>query len=423
MPMRQTKHSLKLFNTMTRKLEPFTPSGNKRVKMYTCGPSIYMLPHIGNHRTFIFEDLLQRYLEYSGYNVTRLITVTDIEDKAMAEADVERISWKKLTESNTEKFLQDLKLLKIVFPTYVAKSSTSIDQAGTIIRALLTKGYAYWHKHERRRNVYYDPLKFGHFGKLARLDMNKWPTRKRRFHMDTYPGTPWNRGDFILWHGYRPGDKVLWNTKIGEGRPSWNVQDAAMITKHLGPRVDIACGAVDNLVRHHDYTIAVAESFTGKRLARYWLHAKHLLVNGKKMSKSKGNIIYPEDLIRKGYTTSHVRFALMSKHYRESLNFTIERLEKISRKLDAFRGTVNSIRNAKTATTPSKEAGILAREIITKFEMYMNHDLDVNTAFEAIFRIVSRLGRLAQHGRLSPKDSSLAIAYLRRIDEVLQVIF
>ena len=391
--------------------------------MYSCGPSIYMLPHIGNYRTFIFEDLLQRYLEYSGYRVTRLITVTDIEDKALAEAEKEKTSWKKLTERNTETFLQDIRLLKMAFPTYAAKSSTSIDQAVTIIKALLARGFAYWHKHEGRRNVYYAPPKFEHFGKLSKLDMSKWPRKKRRFHMDTYPGTPWNRGDFILWHGFRPGDKAYWNTAIGRGRPSWNVQDAAMITKHLGDTVDIACGGVDNLVRHHDYTIAVAESFTGKRLAHYWLHAKHLLVDGKKMSKSKGNIIYLQDLIEKGYSRDHIRFVLLRTHYRKRLNFTITELKTTGQKLDALRKMVFGIQSIETTTATSEEAEKLVGDIISKFETNMNDNLDVETAFDEILRILSRLDSLARNRKLSLKDSSLAIASLRRIDEVLQVIF
>jgi cysteinyl-tRNA synthetase len=421
--MRQTKHPLELFNTMSGKLERFTPSEKNRVKIYTCGPSVYMQPHIGNYKTFLFEDLLQRYLEYSGYNVTRLMTVTDVEDKAIAEAKNEKISLKELTERNTEKFLRDMRLLKMLFPLYTAKFSTSIDQAAAVTKKLLAKGYAYRHMHEGRDNVYYDPLKFRNFGRLSRLDMSRWPVKKRRFHFDTYPGTPWNRGDFILWHGYRPIDRVCWSTEIGKGRPSWNVQDAAMIIKHFAASVDIASGAVDNMVRHHDYTIAVAESFTGRRLARYWLHAKHSLVDGKKMSKSKGNITYLQDLFKKGYTASEVRLVLLSRHYRKTLNFTMTKLDEARQKLNRLRMNVNTLQSLKNTTATGKEEEGLVRDIVDSFETHMNHDLDIETALEAMFKIVSSLRTLAQNGSLSSRGSSLAITSLRRIDEVLQVVF
>jgi cysteinyl-tRNA synthetase len=268
--------------------------------MYTCGPSVYRQPHIGNYRTFLFEDVLQRYLEYSGYNVVRLTTLTDIEDKAIAEAVEAKVSVRELTQENIDTFFEEAKLLRMKTPSYVPRSSTTVDQAAKLIRVLLDKGYAYRHTHEGRQNVYFDPLKFKDFGKLSHLDMSKWPKRKRRFHRDTYPGTPWNRGDFVLWHGYKEGDTVSWDTDVGKGRPAWNVQDAAMVTKHLGFTIDIACGGVDNLVRHHDYTIAVAEGASGKEFAHWWLHGEHLFVEGQKMSKSRGNVHYIADLTKMG---------------------------------------------------------------------------------------------------------------------------
>ena len=201
--------------------------------MYTCGPSTYQRPHIGNYRTFLFEDVLQRYLEYLGYSVTRLITLTDVEDKAIAQAKKENVSLEELTRRNEDAFFKDLELLKMKIPDYTVRASTVVDQTAKLVKTLVEKGYAYWHTHNGARNAYFDPLKFEGFGKLAKLDMSKWPKKKRRFHKDTYPGTPWNRGDFILWHGCKKGDSACWETEIGRGRPAWNIQDAAMVTKHL----------------------------------------------------------------------------------------------------------------------------------------------------------------------------------------------
>jgi cysteinyl-tRNA synthetase len=290
-----------LYNSLTSKAEPFKPNEDMQVKMYTCGPSTYLRPHIGNYHTFLFEDILQRYLEYLGYRVTRLITLTDVEDKAIAQAEKERLSVEELTRRNEAIFFRDFELLKIKMPDYTVRASAVVNQAATLIKTLMEKGYAYRYTHAGAKNVYFDPLKFGGFGKLAHLDMSKWSKKKRRFHKDTYPGTPWNKGDFILWHGCVEGETVCWETAIGKGRPAWNIQDAAMVTKHLGFSVDVACGGIDNLVRHHDYTLAVAEGVSGKEFAKYWLHGAHLFVDGKKMSKSKGNVYYPEDLIAKGY--------------------------------------------------------------------------------------------------------------------------
>jgi cysteinyl-tRNA synthetase len=317
---------LRFYNTLTRKVEPFKPRKDMKVEMYTCGPSTYQRAHIGNYRTFLFEDVLQRYLEYLGYNVTRLITLTDVEDKAIREAKKENLSLGELTKRNEEEFFRDFELLKIKIPSYTVRASTVVDQAAALIKTLVEKGLAYWHRHEGTENAYFDPLKFEGFGKVAHLDMSKWPRRKRRFHKDTYPGTPWNRGDFVLWHGCKKGDSVCWETEIGTGRPAWNIQDAAMVTKHLGFTIDVACGGVDNLVRHHDYTLAVAEGVSGKEFAKYWLHGAHLFVDGKKMSKSRGNVYYPEDLLAKGFRNDHLRFFLIYGQYRKKLNFTWEKL-------------------------------------------------------------------------------------------------
>jgi cysteinyl-tRNA synthetase len=261
--------------------------------MYTCGPSTYQRAHIGNYRTFLFEDVLQRYLEYLGYEVTRLITLTDVEDKAIAQAKKENLSLEELTSQNEEEFFRDFELLKIKVPDYTVRASTVVEQAVNLTKTLVEKGLAYWYRHEGAENAYFNSLKFRGFRKLAHLDMNRWPRKKRRFHKDTYPGTPWNRGDFVLWHGCKRGDSVCWETEVGAGRPAWNIQDAAMVTKHLGFTIDVACGGVDNLVRHHDYTIAVAEGVSGSQFAKYWLHAAHLFIDGKKTSKSRGNVHYP----------------------------------------------------------------------------------------------------------------------------------
>ncbi|MFX1485826.1 MAG: class I tRNA ligase family protein [Promethearchaeota archaeon] len=413
---------LRLFNTLTHKKEPFISREGKKVKMYTCGPSVYRRPHIGNYRTFLYEDVLQRYLEYLGYNVIRLVTLTDVEDKAIYEAENKKTALENLTQRIAEVFFSEEKLLGIKPADFFPRSSTSVDQAVELIKILIDKGYAYWHKHENRLNVYLDPLKIKEFGKLSKIDMNNWPKSKRRFHKDNYPGTPWNKGDFILWHGHKKADKVYWDTDIGKGRPAWNVQDGAMVTKHLGFSVDIACGGIDNLVRHHDYNIAVIEGVSNKEFSHYWLHGEHLLVDGKKMSKSRGNVYYPGDLIQMGYSEKHIRFFLIYEHYRKRLNFTVKKFKRISQRLDNFRDTIGDLISGESGES-SQTARSLVAEIITSFEENMNNDLNVKNGFDDLQRIILGLNTLRKNGRLATEDAAAAVASLQKIDQVLRVIF
>jgi cysteinyl-tRNA synthetase len=413
---------LRLHNTLAQELELFKPREDMKVKMYTCGPSTYQRAHIGNYRTFLYEDVLQRYMEYLGYDVERLITLTDVEDKAITEARKENLTVKQLTRRNEIKCFRDFRLLKMKMPDHAVRASTAVDQAAMLIETLTEKGYAYHHKHKGVKNVYFDPLKFEGFGKLAHLDLSKWPKKKRRFHLDTYNGTPWNRGDFVLWHGCQKDDIVCWNSGVGRGRPAWNIQDASIVTKHLGFSIDVACGGIDNLVRHHDYTLAVAEAISGKSFARYWLHGGHLLVKGKKMSKSKGNVYYLEDLLARNYTRDHLRFFLIYGQYRKKMNFTWEKLAETSGKLDMLKSIVQDLEKTKPQSS-SEEAKTFANKISSGFEMFMNKDLNVKAAFDETLKVVARLQELKKQNRLSLEVAKATLTNLKKIDSVLQVIF
>jgi cysteinyl-tRNA synthetase len=389
-----------------------------QVKMYTCGPSTYQQAHIGNYRTFLFEDMLQRYMEYLGYKVTRLITLTDLEDKAIAEAKKENLTIEELTRKNEAIFFQDFKLLKIKTPDYAIRASSAVDQAAKLIVQLLEKGYAYWYMYKGAKNVYFDPLKFVGFGKLAHLDMSKWPKKKRRFHKDTYPGTPWNMGDFIIWDGCKQ-DAVCYVSPISSGRPAWNIQDAAIVTKHLGFTIDVVCGGIDNLVRHHDYTLAIAEAVNGKEFSRYWLHGAHLLLNGKKMSKSTGNVYYTNDILKKGFSGEQLRFFLTYAPYRKKLNFTFEKLAKTSQKLDSFKSMIKDLQEQKPGDSDTETEGVNG-SIVSVFEKGMNTDLDVKTAFDGVYETVSELHKKRES--LSVKDVKNVMSDLYRINSVLQFI-
>jgi cysteinyl-tRNA synthetase len=358
-------------------------------------------------------------MEYLGHKVTRLITLTDVEDKAISQAKKENLTVEELTTKNEAVFFRDFKLLKIKTPDYAIRASSAVDQASKLIAQLVDKGYAYWYPYKGARNAYFAPLKFMGFGKLAHLDMTKWPKKKRRFHKDTYPGTPWNVGDFIVWHGCGL-DNVCYDTPIGSGRPAWNIQDAAIVTKHLGFSIDVACGGIDNLVRHHDYTLAISEAVSGKQFSHYWLHGGHLFVNGKKMSKSTGNVYYPNDLLAKGFSGDQLRFFLIYGPYREKLNFTFERLSKTSRKIDSFKRMIAELQEEESGGS-SREVEKLAESVVPVFEGAMNNDLDVKTAFDNLYETINDLNE--KRPSLGVKNVKNLMSDLHRIDSVLQCLF
>jgi cysteinyl-tRNA synthetase len=288
-----------------------------------------------------------------------------------------------------------------------------------LIRMLLDKGHAYRY----RGSVFFDPLTFPDFGKLFGLDLSKWPKKRVRFWRDTYPGKRWNLGDFILWHAAKrdESDAFVWDTALGRGRPAWNIQDPAMISQHLGYELDICCGGVDNLYRHHDYNIAVMEAISGKELAPCWLHGEHLLVRGAKMSKSKGNIIYPEDMFRDGVGPQELRFYLLSVHYRRTMSLTDRRLDKARERWARLQNAIRSLRDRAgdaDADTGAESARRL-EEMRLSVERHLNDDLDVPGAVEALESDLRELARESESGRISPGDCAQALRELERIDGVL----
>ncbi len=404
---------LSLFNTLGKKMEAFEPVNAAVVTLFTCGPSIYQRAHIGNFRTFLFEDILVRYLEYLGWRVERGMNITDIEDKAIKQALKSGVSVDTLTKANMDGFIREMRLLRIKPPDYLPLASEHVEAAAAMIGRLLELKIAYWHG----GNIYFDPLKFPGFGKLYGLDMSRWPARKRRFHRDTYPGTQWNLGDFILWHGYREGDSVFWDTPIGRGRPSWNIQDPSMVGSRFQETLSIYCGGIDNLYRHHDYSLAVLESLRPYPMARFWLHGQHLLVGGRKMSKSRGTVFYTDDLLAQGYTAAEIRFFLIYGHYRKKLSFSDRAIKSAAEKLRRIHRQVREIQKRAEVSAPLEDDR--ARGIREAFQGHMNRDLEVHSAVDALFRELEAV----RPDDLTPAAAASIIAVLRGIDRVLNVIF
>jgi cysteinyl-tRNA synthetase len=404
---------LRLFNTFGRKLEPFRTAANKRAAIFTCGPSVYQRAHIGNFRTFLFEDILVRYLEYSGYEVERGMAVTDIEDNAIKEAEKRKTSVKELTDRNIAQFVSEMKLLNMKVPHYMPRASDCVNESVSIIKKLIEKKIAYSYN----ENIYFDPLKVRSFGKLFGLDMSKWPKKKRRFHKDTYPGIQWNYGDFILWHGCEISEKACWNTELGEGRPSWNVQDPSMVLRHFSGTLSAFCGGIDNLYRHHDYSLAILEAIKPYSMSRFWMHGAHLFVDGQKMSKSKGNILYTDMLMKKGYSAQEIRFFLMYSHYRKKLNYSDKAIEVAAQRLRDFRECVKRIGKKAGSVAPADSQ--ISDSLETAFVFYMDNDMNVKPAFDALLETLKKI----DISSLTAAQAAGMIRSLKKIDQVLLVIF
>jgi cysteinyl-tRNA synthetase len=417
----RNRPALRLENTLTGKRETFKPRRSGRVKIFTCGPSIYRTPHIGNYRTFLYEDILHRYVEYCGYELERVINFTDVEDKAIEECRKKGITMRELTEPIAQKFFEDAHTLRIHLPEFIPRASTSVAQAVKLIRKLMKKGYAYRYDGD----VFFDPTRFKGFGKLYGLDMSKWPEKRRRFRKDTYPGQRWNRGDFILWHAARDGEHpdFTWDTELGRGRPAWNIQDAAMITKHLGHTIDISCGGVDNLYRHHDYNIAIIEAVSGRKFANYWLHGEHVLVGGRKMSKSRGNTLFTDSLKNRGFTGEQIRFFLIDKHYRSKLDITPAALDSAAERLNALRKLCRKLTRGRFPETSSAETRENIEKIKKDFEQHMGNDLDVESTLESLERNLAQLQKLRHDKRFNRSDADSLKDKLDDVDAVLQVLF
>jgi len=293
------------------------------------------------------------------------------------------------------------------------RASECMGESAQIIKRLLDKETAYRYG----GNIYFDPLRFYGFGKLFGLDMSRWPKEKRRFHKDTYPGIQWNYGDFILWHGCEISKKACWDTDIGRGRPSWNIQDPSMVMKYFDGTLSVFCGGIDNLYRHHDYSLAILESIRPFPMARFWMHGAHLFVNGQKMSKSKGNILYTDMLIEKGYRPQEIRFFLLFSHYRERLNYSDRAMKAAAERLRSLRGRISQIKKRADGSRPYHSD--FSGKLKETFAGNMDDDLHVKEAVEGMQLVLSSM----DSRRLSPSQAAGVIRTLKEIDTVLQVLF
>ena len=349
------------------------------------------------------------------------MNLTDIEDKAINEAKKKNTDVKSLTDDVLAIFREGIDGFGFIMPDHLIPATDSIQQSVKIIKNLVKKGIAY----EHRGDFFFDPMKVENFGKLFRLDLSRWPAGRRRFRKDTYNGNRWNLGDFILWHNHKNDpDHPFWKTELGKGRPSWNIQDPSVVTMSLGEQVDINCGGIDNIYRHHDYNIAVMEAYTGKEYSRYYMHGEHLIVNGRTMSKTRGNIIYPEQLIAEGYSWKEIRFFLTYTHYRKKLNFTEKAMTKTARLLRDFKSELRTVESSSSKTAAENTAlSELIESIPVLFNIKLDSDLSLGAGFDAVHGIIKRISAESRKTPLTPDQNKKLINNLEKIDNVLNVIY
>ncbi len=315
---------LNFYNTLTKEKEEFIPKEEGKVSFYSCGPTVYNYPHIGNYRSYIFADILKRTLTYVGYEVKHIMNITDIDDKTIRDSQKAGKSLKEFTEFYTLEFTKDLVKLNIIPPTTFTKATNYIDKMVEIIEKLIEKGYAY---KSTDGSIYFDIKKFPNYGKLSNLVLEEQKENASgRIKTDEYDKE--NAQDFALWKAYDESDgEVFWETSLGKGRPGWHIECSAMSIANLGNSLDIHTGGVDNIFPHHENEIAQSECYTGEKFVNYWMHNEWVLVDNKKMSKSEGNFYVLSDLIARDIDPIAYRFWLLMANYRTRVNFVWEALE------------------------------------------------------------------------------------------------
>ncbi len=361
---------LKLYNTLTGKKEVFTPS-KKEVLMYSCGPTVHDYAHIGNFRTFVFVDVLRRWLEYRGYDVKLVMNITDIDEKTIERARRKRMELKEVTKKYADAFFDDLRVLNIKSARFYPRASEHIRDMAGIASQLLKNGRAF---KADDGTVYFDITKAAGYGTLSRKEVNKHVRARTKREDYDVPK------HFALWKSKDDMDGgFFFETELGRGRPSWHLECCTMAMKYLGPQLDIHTGGLDLIFPHHENSAAVSEAITGRTFVKYWIHVSLLKVNGKKMSKTLRNYFTLRDILKKGYSPMAIRLILLS-NYREELNFTFEKLDESEKKMQKLNNFLKSC---------SKERGIKAgREIEEEFENAMDDDLDIKKALNIIFKVI-----------------------------------
>jgi cysteinyl-tRNA synthetase len=414
------KYTLHLFDTLLRKEEPILPSDGKTIRFYTCGPTIYDVAHIGNFRTFLFEDLLRRTLQLFGFSVSQVMNITDVDDKTIRGAMQKGISLSAYTEPYKHAFFQDLNTLRIEPAEHYPEATAYIPEMINMIKTLEAKGAAYRHADN---SIYFRIAMAKEYGKLSHLDLEALQHGASGRTL----GDEYNKegiSDFVLWKAYdeKRDGTVFWDSPWGKGRPGWHLECSVMAQKLLGDTIDLHAGGVDLIFPHHENEIAQSETCTGKPFSLHWAHAEHLLVDHKKMSKSLGNFYTLRDLLEKGYSPIAIRFFLQTNHYRTQLNFTTQALDAAVISIKRIRDFAERLHVTDTQTPPKEPFTTVVDMFEDRFCTALSHDLNISEALAALFEFIRLVNGLLDASAMNDGDRAYACAFLHRVDSILAVI-
>jgi cysteinyl-tRNA synthetase len=405
---------IRLHNTLSNRLEPLNPVHPGEVRFYTCGPTVYASAHIGNFRTFVFQDVLRRFLRSQGYRVMQVMNVTDVDDRIIHSAAAAGIDIREYTEKYIRAFLEDIGALHIEMPEELVRATDHIEDMVALIEKLQEKGLTY----TSEGSIYYRISKFPEYGKLSKIDVAGIKAGAR-VDVDQYDKE--NARDFALWKAPKPGEH-FWETRIGPGRPGWHIECSAMSMKYLGDTLDIHTGGVDLAFPHHENEIAQSEAATGKPFVRIWLHAEHLIIDGTKMSKSLGNFYTLRDLFAKGQKPSTIRFLLLSVPYRRQLNFTEDGLTQARNSVERLRTFVDRLKVEQfpPGSNPEVVAKIEAAE--KDFDAGLANDINTAVALAAVFDLVRDINTAMDQKKFLQQDAPRALAAMEKFDAVLALL-
>ena len=406
--------ALRLYNTLSGRVEEFHPLEGNLVRIYTCGPTVYNYGHIGNYRTFVFQDILRRHLKYRGYKVMQVMNLTDVEDKIIREARAAGLPIREFTQKYIDAFNVDRKLLNLEDVEFLVRATDHIADMVGLVQTLEQKNFAY----ASDGSIYFRVEAFPEYGKLSKINLSG-NRAGARVDADEYEKA--DARDFVLWKAAKP-DEDSWDTPLGRGRPGWHLECSVMAMKYLGPTLDIHSGGTDLIFPHHENEIAQSEAATGKPFARFWIHGEHLVVNGQKMSKSLGNFYTLRDLIGQGFKPSAIRYLLAAVPYRKPLNFTFEGLEQAEQSLERLR----NFRQRLTAEKfpPGSNPGLAERAQIARkgFEEGLDDNLNTAEALAAVFELVREGNTAMDRGEFREAERPAYLDVLARWNRIFAVI-
>ncbi|MCU0236847.1 MAG: cysteine--tRNA ligase [Acidobacteria bacterium] len=403
---------MRFYNTLTRRLEEFREIEKGRIGLYTCGPTVYDFPHIGNFRSYVFEDLVKRFFRFSGFRVRHVMNITDIDDKTIRKANELGLPLGEVTRKYIDAFHVDLRTLNILPADVYPRATEHIPEMLQLVSALLAKGFAY----KKEGSVYFSIERFKEYGRLANIDQGSLRTGAA-VDADEYEKDAVQ--DFVLWKGRKAGEP-FWPAAFGDGRPGWHIECSAMSMKYLGPHFDIHMGGVDNIFPHHENEIAQSECANGVKFVNYWLHCQHLIVDNRKMSKSLGNFFTLPDLLQRGADPMAVRYLLISTHYRKLLNFTFEGLEMAGQALQRVKNFAFSLKNVEAEGEADPELAAAAASSLEAFAASMADDFNVSGALGVMFDLIAAVN--PRMNALTRKDAAVVREYLERVNSVLGVL-